>query len=412
LSFGHCSIRALSPYLNMSKVFVIGAGLSKALADAPLADELFERIYQKARDQDDDDRPQREDDRRGFNKVVGYLQKETKLLLDFLQQDGTKVKTCEGVPGLYRIDIEYLCTILDLNIERPFIPQGIGVDLKGCPVPYMDGLLVDDLRGARQFIYHYILELLLPEQLSPKADLIDKLFSKVQPGDTIISFNYDILVEQALWGKRIWDPRDGYKIGKIHSHEKIGSSDYRESKVTVFKPHGSINWGASNGNHIEIYTTHPFTNEPLFDGLNVRSERPIPRWKYSFNPHLVIPTFMKTARCGWEFQIIRHALKALSQAKEIFIIGYSLPEADAMANFIFIQIRKNVRIKIIDQGEPGALAERLIESYGLIRKNIVYEQNSIENWITNDFKYTAYEKELERLREIQELCGDTEEPRC
>ena len=62
----------------MSKVFVIGAGLSKALADAPLATELFEIIYRKAQDRDDNDKPQRNLDRMDFNKVVSYLQQETK----------------------------------------------------------------------------------------------------------------------------------------------------------------------------------------------------------------------------------------------------------------------------------------------------------------------------------------------
>jgi|GEM_PF-3732667 len=40
----------------MNKVFVVGAGFSKALANAPLANELFERIYQKAQIPDEKDR--------------------------------------------------------------------------------------------------------------------------------------------------------------------------------------------------------------------------------------------------------------------------------------------------------------------------------------------------------------------
>lgn len=380
----------------MSKVFVIGAGLSKALAGAPLASELFEIIYQKAQIQDDDDRPQRELDRRDFNAVVSYLQQEAKPLLDYLQRDGTKVKTCEGIPDLFPVNIEYLCTILDLNIECPFIPQGIGADLKGCPIPYMRGLMVDHLRGARQFIHHYIVELLLPEQLSPKTELLDKLSSLIEPNDTVITFNYDILIEQVLWRHGIWNPLDGYGIGKIHRHEELDHTSFKESEVTVIKLHGSINWGTPNwlGNEIEIYTTHPLTNMPLFEALNSKSKRPIPKWKYTFNSHVVLPTFLKTARHRWELHMIRLASQALSQAKEIFILGYSFPEADAMANFIFAQVRTDAQIRIIDLGEPRELANRLIESYGAISKNIIYEQNPIEDWITNDFKYTAYEKEL------------------
>lgn len=396
----------------MSKVFVIGAGLSKALADAPLATELFEIIYRNAQVRDDNDRPQRDLDRRDFNTVVNYLQQEAKPLLDYVQRDGTKVKTCEGIPNLFPINIEYLCTILDLNIMRPFVPQGIGADLKGCPIPYMRGLTVDHLRGARQFIQHQIVELLLPEQLSPKIDLLDKLLSLIEPHDTIITFNYDILIEQVLWQHGVWNPVDGYGIGKIHRREEIHGS-LKESKVAVIKLHGSVNWSTPNwsGDEIEIFTTHPLTNEPLFDALNVVSKRPIPKWKYTFNSHVILPTFLKTARHKWELHMIRLASQALSKAEKIFILGYSFPEADAMANFIFAQIRTDAQIRIIDLGEPRELANRLIERFGVISNNIIYEQGRIEDWITNDFKYTAYEKELDRFREMEELFGHMEKPK-
>jgi len=396
----------------MNRVFVIGAGFSKALADAPLATELFEIIYRNAQVRDDNDRPQRDLDRRDFNTVVNYLQQEAKPLLDYLQRDGTKVKTCEGIPNLFPIHIEYLCTILDLNIERPFVPQGIGADLKGCPIPYMRGLMVEHLRGARQFIQHQIVELLLPEQLSPKIDLLHKLLSLIEPHDTIITFNYDILLEQVLWQNGVWNPVDGYGIGKIHHREEIHSS-LKESKVTVIKLHGSVNWSTPSwsGGEIEILTTHPLTNEPLFDALNVASKRPIPKWKYIFNSHVILPTFLKTARHRWELHMIRLAAQALSKADEIFILGYSFPEADAMANFVFAQVRSDVQIRIINLEQPRELANRFIERFGVISNNIIYEQSYIEDWITNDFKYTAYEKELDKFTEMKELFGHMEKPK-
>lgn len=396
----------------MSKVFVIGAGLSKALADAPLATELFEIIYRKAQDRDDNDKPQRNLDRMDFNKVVSYLQQETKPMLDYLQRDGTKVKTCNGNPNLLPINIEYLCTILDMNIESPFVPEGIGADLKGCPIPYMRGLMVDHLRGARHFIQHCIVELLLPEQLSPKIGLLDKLFSLIEPGDTIVTFNYDILIEQVLWRHGVWNPVDGYGIGKIHRDEEVHST-FKESKIVVIKLHGSVNWSTPDwsGNEIEIFTTHPLTNMPLFDGLNAVSKRPTPKWKYAFNSHVILPTFLKSARHRWELHMIKLASQALSRAEEIYILGYSFPEADAMASFIFAQIPIDAQIRIIDLGKPQELANRLIDRYGVISNNITYEQNPIEDWITNDFKYTAYEKELERFKEMEELFNHMEKPK-
>ena len=80
------------------------------------------------------------------------------------------------------------------------------------------------------------------------------IFAKdfVQPGDTIITFNYDDSLERELARAGKWDVSAGYgfEIGGLRG----------ESAVRVLKLHGSINWlvsifgGQSKGSRCQIHS--------------------------------------------------------------------------------------------------------------------------------------------------------------
>jgi hypothetical protein len=56
----------------------------------------------------------------------------------------------------------------------------------------------------------------------------------VQPGDSVITFNYDVALDAKLREARKWEIGDGYgfKVEGLPSH----------SPVNVLKVHGSMNW--------------------------------------------------------------------------------------------------------------------------------------------------------------------------
>ena len=87
----------------MNKVFVIGAGFSKAVANAPLASDLFELIYKKVSTDNIGKRNQRAVDRDCFLSVIEYLQQQTEKLLRIISNGETKIQTSEKIPGLHRI---------------------------------------------------------------------------------------------------------------------------------------------------------------------------------------------------------------------------------------------------------------------------------------------------------------------
>jgi phage FluMu protein Com len=71
----------------------------------------------------------------------------------------------------------------------------------------------------------------------------DKLAQEMHSGDIVLSFNYDILMDNALFSLgKMTD--SGYKMNfsKVNQYGQWTSSDETPSKVTLFKLHGSLNW--------------------------------------------------------------------------------------------------------------------------------------------------------------------------
>ena len=72
-----------------------------------------------------------------------------------------------------------------------------------------------------------------------------KLASSLESGDVIISFNWDILMEQALRETGTWFYETGYGVTfkkVLHKSNKDYLTQTLPSANLVLKPHGSINW--------------------------------------------------------------------------------------------------------------------------------------------------------------------------
>lgn len=329
-------------------------------------------------------------DKDDFSAVVKYLLEQPKKLKNYLSIAGLPFDSCDEKPEL---DIEHLCTILDLNLKRPLILKGTEADLTDVKIPFMKGLTLEVLKGARDFIHHYVVTSLLPERLSPNEALLKRFCAYVNKHESLITFNYDLLVEQTLWKMGLWNPMDGYGKGIADYVEgaKIDARDFPKSQVSVIKLHGSLNWHTDWLNKLEIRTTHPFTGTPLFEGMKGHGIQRARR--YPLTSHAILPTFMKGVRYRWEIQLVKMASDAISSAQEVFILGYSLPEADTMASFIFTHVPNDAHITIVDSGAPKRLTNRLVKKYGLNIKNIIHERSDIKKWIKNDFQCLSYERD-------------------
>ena len=97
----------------------------------------------------------------------------------------------------------------------------------------------------------------------------DEVFSELKRGDTVISFNYDLIAESSLSRLGKWSEFNGYGfycpeiLKKDYSAVKVisdisydiekywGNDNYKFeenlSEIILLKPHGSINWLLNNG---------------------------------------------------------------------------------------------------------------------------------------------------------------------
>jgi hypothetical protein len=145
----------------------------------------------------------------------------------------------------------------------------------------------------------------------------------LREGDTIITFNWDLTFERALENY----PGDP---GFLYTY----SQDRDEKHFSLLKPHGSIDW----------------FDKAAVKGLVLQSELGsldkklcyYPRFDRAKHPKLVdIPPIIVPPLAEKDFKIDflkrtwRFVYRAVSNATELHIIGYSLPREDQFARLVF-----------------------------------------------------------------------------
>jgi hypothetical protein len=191
-----------------------------------------------------------------------------------------------------------------------------------------------DLETVKQItlkaVTDYIWSVMGEEQ---KQNVVQTFVNKhLVEGDTIITFNWDLTIERAL-EEHPGDP------GFLYTY----SRDRKETSFSLLKPHGSVDW---------------------FDRKAIRglpSERKVealdstlcyyPRFNFAANPELadiapVIVPPVADKEFSYEFlkRTWRFVYRAVSDATELHILGYSLPREDQFARLVF---RRAIRTNIL-----------------------------------------------------------------
>lgn len=137
---------------------------------------------------------------------------------------------------------------------------------------------------------------------------------------TIISFNWDLVLDKLLFGK---------KLGKASY-----GLDRRTKGPHLIKPHGSLNWYRSD-------TAAPLKDESKFvlagSGSNeVTCFRPTraPRSERKYMPLIIPPVFSKQFDGPLFQRLWQETVRSLSTATEVRFLGYSLANADFHARFV------------------------------------------------------------------------------
>lgn len=356
----------------MPKTIVIGAGFSKALAEAPVTKELFEIIVQDAKTA----KKRKNGWSRQAGNFLSILQKFNTKAEEFKKSRG-HIDDIQKMDGFYLDNLEYLCTLIDLETQYSWKPKSTEVSTSHT-IPWFLDLSKQELKQVVEFIKHHIFNCLLPENLKPSKELLEKFCDFLKPGDTIISFNYDLVLDQTLSQNCNWSPIDGYGFS-----QPIFDCKYKEPKksdISLLKLHGSINWKvAPYKKGLTICLNHQTKDEPFFDTLEIQSRRrPIKKSNYTSNP-AILPSFIKMYSEYWYSEIICSATESIKKSEEIWLLGYSLPDPDTISQFIISNANPNAKFLIINP-EAESLKIKLRKKFGIGSDNI-YSKDEIKQWI-------------------------------
>lgn len=196
----------------------------------------------------------------------------------------------------------------------------------------------------------------------------------IQEGDTIISFNWDILHDAILWRAGKWSYVDGYGFSVPHA-ETVRSN----TCIRIYKLHGSVNWVQEYENQdvAEIEFADVF-----FSGSHP-AERAYPPKTTGWDSgrKLVLPTYLKDiSRNKALLQVWRQAQDAIRNATEVLVIGYSLNPADHPARFLLAtELGRNSEVREVRVVSPSVGGWRdLLDSLG---KNLRWTEKRFEDWL-------------------------------
>ena len=166
----------------------------------------------------------------------------------------------------------------------------------------------------------------------------------IENGGNIISFNWDILFEEAMITTGKWTPKDGYGISFndiIYKNEKDkeqGILAKVNSNNLILKPHGSINW-YSKDNQINKQILFIQLKSRLRSGNFLLLKR-------QENSYLSFITPPGIKRISFP-EVWDKMKKLLERADEIIAIGFSFNDNDKYIKEEFSEIKFKKDLKII-----------------------------------------------------------------
>jgi hypothetical protein len=226
------------------------------------------------------------------------------------------------------------------------------------------------------------------------ASLYAKFATKVETGDALVTFNYDVALENELIHAQRFRVRNGYGC----SFE--ADWDEPRSDVTVLKLHGSINWigvlfGGAKGGHFGAFNSslgpRPFVDnvESAFPDYPKRVlDKSFPGGGVVDGATtLVLPTYEKEflvrTSVGNEWipfydTLWSQAAEFLEKSERIVIIGYSMPAADRRAAALLLsKSNKRAELFVCCASSNESLGARFGE-YGFSR---VHQTGCFRDWL-------------------------------
>ncbi len=203
--------------------------------------------------------------------------------------------------------------------------------------------------------------------------------ARVDPGDTLITFNWDVLQEILLWKAKKWSYEDGYGI------QTTPEKPLNPSLTTVLKLHGSCNWALS---HQQDQSPRIDDADVFFGALKHDMQEP-PRLGSTsdYGTSLIVPSYLKDPS---QINILRSVWKTaayvLRKAETLVVLGYSLPNADVHAQNLFsemVDYNKTLKSITLVLGRDDESYSRWEALFGDYRKACKRVRLKFEEFVTS-----------------------------
>lgn len=202
--------------------------------------------------------------------------------------------------------------------------------------------------------------------------------------NTIISFNYDTVLEEALWNWKLksWYGFESDSV-EYDSSATFVSETNADSAVAVLKLHGSVNWATPNNKErLTLYGSYEDILEANQQVL------------------LVPPTWRKTFS-GPISHVWDGAVRALKEATRIVIVGFSIPPTDIHFKYLLAAgLQENISLRKIFCINTDPRIERNL--FKILRREL-REQNMV--FFSGIRSEHIFFTEAEGYKTIPELIG-------
>lgn len=262
---------------------------------------------------------------RGASFIKGRVGVLPPLDLDFFQQVA-RLNACDESNRLLAFVREEHANELRLSMEQFFseadytnrFHSELNID-KGPRVRRYERALSD---------FYVVVARVLSTSTSGTCDYHGRIAKLLSPGDSVLSFNYDCIMDSALrdHGGNRWDPERGgygFAIGGNHdAWRRRTTGQPPRSSIKLLKMHGSLNWTQANG------------AVSLRDNASPQSAA----------GSIIPPSWFKSLTDDPYASVWKEARMAIRAARLLIVIGYSIPQTDLFSQSL-LKIEAGSKLK-------------------------------------------------------------------
>lgn len=363
-------------------VFILGAGFS-ATAGAPLVHDFLDKSRVLL---DDPLSPLNAAEREHFQRVFRFrrdvAQAREKVIID--------LDDIEQLFGLVEIShrlgktpretwdstVYLIAKTLQLTAradrDRPYLDLQVHRELLESAPPTFR---IADLKSfvLQAGVYDYFAALVGGLLDSPERSDIRK--------NTIITFNYDLVMDDALRRNGI---EPNYYIQEDAGFVDAGAGSRRA--CSVLKLHGSTNWGICSKCQNTVVIQKAKVTESFEE---FRNQQCAECSALGFQPLLIPPSWDKSEYRQVMQRVWKKAVEELSSATRICVIGYSMPEVDAFFKYLLsLALSENhslYKFIVVDiKPELKSTYERLLDPLFQSRRFSFFERGFVHYMVHHE----------------------------